>query len=76
VSWIGKKEDVTSFLLSVGADRSVEHGFKLTKGSIVFGIGGDEAVIPGHIEYFIDGNNHPLAVGLIAWGRGVSITTY
>ena len=65
-----------AYLSTVGADRTAEGEFKIGEEPPVYGIGGDEIVIPDDTVYYVDGKPKNLAAGLGTTSYGVQVKVF
>jgi hypothetical protein len=73
--WIGGTDEMLHTLGVLGADTDEEGRF-LIYGKVVFGIGGDEAVVTGEAEYRVDGERKNLAAALRDTSYGVGVMVF
>ena len=69
--WIGPASDVEEYLERVGADRDYQTGaWSTSGGKIVFGLGGDEVVIPEDMLVYVAGRPMNLSDAMQKLGKG------
>lgn len=74
--WIGDTRAVQHYLSVVGADKDADGRYLIGGDPPIYGLGGDEMVIPDATVYYADGRPVPLAAGLSQTSQGLAVKVF
>ncbi len=76
MGWIGMARELSFYLATVGADKDPDGKYLIAGAPVVFGLGGDEVVVPDETCYLVDGQRKALAAGLNTTSYGVNVKVF